>query len=108
MTDCLQVFCTTDTREEAEAIAERLVRGGLAACVQIAGPITSVYRWEGEVARSEEWLLLAKTTAAAFEALEAAVVTMHSYEVPEIVAVPIRAGSEAYLVWLRESVTISG
>lgn len=104
MSDCLQVFCTTGTREEADAIAERLVRGGLAACVQIAGPIASVYRWEGEVARSEEWLLLAKTTAEGFEALEAAITRMHSYEVPEIVAVPIERGSDAYLAWLREAV----
>ncbi len=106
MTDCLQVFCTTDKRDEAEAIAERLVRGGLAACVQIAGPIVSVYRWEGEIARGEEWLLLAKTTADGYEALEAAIVAMHSYEVPEIVAVPIEAGSEAYLAWLRGSITV--
>lgn len=104
MTDCLQVFCTTDSRGEAEAIAEALVREGLAACVQIAGPIVSVYQWEGEVARAEEWLLLAKTTAARYRDLEATIAAVHSYEVPEIVAVPIERGSEAYLAWLRQAV----
>ncbi|NLO07361.1 MAG: divalent-cation tolerance protein CutA [candidate division WS1 bacterium] len=104
MTDCLQVFCTTDDRDEAEAIAEALVRDALAACVQIAGPITSVYHWEGEVARAEEWLLLAKTTAERFPELEIAIVGMHSYDVPEIVAVPIASGSAEYLQWLTAAV----
>lgn len=104
MSEYLQVFCTTDSRDEAEAIAEALVRDGLAACVQISGPIQSIYRWEGEVARAEEWLLLAKTTAAQYQALETAIVALHSYDVPEIVAVPIERGSEAYLEWLRNSV----
>lgn len=100
----LQVFCTTGSRDEAEAIAEALVCDGLAACVQITGPITSVYRWQGAVERAEEWLLLAKTTAERYEALEAAILAMHSYDVPEVVAVPIERGSEAYLRWLSESV----
>ena len=105
MSDHLQVFCTTDSRSEAEAIAAALVRDELAACAQIAGPIVSVYRWEGEVERAEEWLLLAKTTAAGYDPLEAAIVGMHSYDVPEIVALPIERGSEAYLQWLETSVT---
>jgi periplasmic divalent cation tolerance protein len=104
MTEYLQVFCTTDSREEAEVIAEALVQGEHAACAQIAGPITSVYRWEGEVERAEEWLLLAKTTAALYEALEEAIEEVHSYDVPEIVAVAIERGSAAYLQWLAESV----
>ncbi|MBD3291521.1 MAG: divalent cation tolerance protein CutA [Armatimonadia bacterium] len=100
----LQVFCTTDDRDEAETIAEALVRDELAACVQITGPITSVYRWQGAVERSDEWLLLAKTTSDGYETLEATIVKMHSYDVPEIVAVPIECGSEAYLRWLETSV----
>ncbi|MFO8082105.1 MAG: divalent-cation tolerance protein CutA [Armatimonadota bacterium] len=104
MANHLQVFCTTDSREEAEAIAEKLVREELAACVQIAGPITSVYRWQGAVERAEEWLLMMKTTSEAYEALEEALIGRHSYETPEVVAVPIERGSEAYLQWLRAAV----
>lgn len=104
MADYLLVTTTTEARAEAEAIAERLVRSDLAACVQVLGPMTSIYRWEGEVARAEEWLVLAKTTAERWPQVEAAIAEMHSYEVPEIIALPIAAGSEAYLGWLRESV----
>lgn len=105
MSGYLQVLCTTDDRDEAEAIAEMLVNERLAACVQIAGPITSVYRWEGAVERAEEWLLLAKTTSERCEALEDAITRVHSYDVPEIVALPIERGSEAYLRWLVGSVS---
>lgn len=104
MTECLVVTTTTEARAEAEAIAERLVREHLAACVQILGPMTSIYRWEGEVTRAEEWLVLAKTTAELRPQVEAAIAQMHSYEVPEIIVLPIVGGSEAYLSWLCESV----
>ncbi len=104
MTGCMVVMTTTDSREEAEAIAERLVNDRLAACVQIAGPITSIYRWEGELERAEEWLLLAKTTAGRRLEVEAAITQLHSYEVPEVIALAIEAGSEAYLAWLRRNV----
>lgn len=104
MSDYLLVFCTTDDRHEAEKIAERLVDAELAACVQIVGPMLSVYRWEGAVERAEEWLLLAKTTADSYTDLEAEIAALHSYDVPEIVAVPIARGSEAYLQWLSGSV----
>lgn len=104
MTNCMMVMTTTDSREEAEAIAEGLVNDRLAACVQIVGPITSIYHWEGELERTEEWLLLAKTTADRWPEVEAAIVRVHSYEVPEVIALAIEAGSEAYLAWLRESI----
>jgi periplasmic divalent cation tolerance protein len=104
MSDYLQVFCTTDDRREAEEIAQMLVERELAACAQITGPITSIYRWEGAVERAEEWLVLAKTSAGRYQALEDAIEAAHSYEVPEIVAVPIERGSEAYLRWLNNSV----
>jgi periplasmic divalent cation tolerance protein len=104
MMDHLQVFCTTDSREEADVISETLVREGLAACAQITGPITSVYRWKGSVEHAEEWLMMIKTTSEAYEALEAAIIEHHSYETPEVVAVRIEHGSEAYLDWLRAAV----
>ena len=72
----------------------------LAACVQIVGPIISTYRWRGKVERDEEWQCWAKTRGERFERVEAAIRRVHPYEVPEIIAMPILAGSSAYLAWL--------
>jgi len=81
-----------------------LVAARHAACVQVVGPITSRYWWEGAVEVSEEWLCLAKTTADRYPALEAAIRQLHSYDEPEIVAVAVVAGSPSYLEWvLRET-----
>lgn len=97
------VFMTAPDGEEAGRLAELLVEKRLAACVQILPGMESVYRWQGRTERQREVLLLAKTTRAKFEALEREVRAVHSYETPEIVAVPIIAGSPAYLQWLAES-----
>ncbi len=100
----LQVQCTTESRGEAEAIACALVEGRLAACAQIAGPIDSVYRWKGAVEQAREWLLLVKTTAERYGAVEATIVQMHSYEQPEVIATEIATGSAGYLAWISDSV----
>ena len=100
MGDVLQVTTTTPTRAEADALAQALVEARHAACVQVVGPVTSRYWWEGAVEVSEEWLCLAKTTADAYPALEAAIRALHSYDEPEIVAVPVVAGSASYLDWV--------
>ena len=104
MNESLVVLTTAPTAEEADALAAALVERQLAACVQIVGPVTSVYRWEGAVQRSEERLLLVKTTAAAYPRVEAAIRELHSYECPEVVALPIEAGSRDYLAWIRAHV----
>ena len=104
MNESLVVLTTAPTAEEADALAAALVERQLAACVQIVGPVTSVYRWEGAVQRSEERLLLVKTTAAAYPRVEAAIRELHSYECPEVVAQPIEAGSRDYLAWIRAHV----
>ena len=96
------VLMTAANREEANQIAEMLVSARLAACVQILNEIESVYRWQGEVKREQEILLLAKTSRARFEELESKVRAMHSYETPEIIALPITAASEPYLKWLLD------
>jgi periplasmic divalent cation tolerance protein len=93
---------TAANREEANQIAELLVSARLAACVQILPEIESVYRWQGEVKREKEILLLAKTVAARFDELESKVRALHSYETPEIIALPITAASEPYLKWLLD------
>ena len=101
MNPCIQVTTTTKTREEAQTIARCLVEQKLAACAQISGPITSIYRWQGEVETAEEWLCLLKTQKALYEELERAVISLHSYETPEIIAVEIIEGSRDYLSWLK-------
>ncbi len=107
MTDCIQVTTTTSTQEEAQRIADALVEARLAACVQIVGPINSVYRWQGEVERATEWLCVVKTERRLFAAVEAAIKRLHSYEVPEILAVDVAQGSEDYLRWLHEELARS-
>jgi periplasmic divalent cation tolerance protein len=100
MTDCIQVFTTTPKETNARKIAGALVKRRLAACVQVLGPIRSTYRWRGKIESSDEWLCLIKSTAALYPQLERAVRKLHPYEVPEILAVPVVAGSRDYLDWL--------
>jgi len=97
----LQVVSTTDQREIAERIATALVEDRLAACVQICGPITSIYRWQEKIERAEEWLVVAKTHRELFARVESAIRAHHNYEVPEILATPVVAGHADYLQWLR-------
>jgi periplasmic divalent cation tolerance protein len=98
------VLTTTSSRDEAAAIAASLVERRYAACVQIVPQIESFYRWEGKVANDTEWLLLCKTTAGRYEEVERAIRELHSYTVPEVVALAIERGSSDYLEWLRRSV----
>lgn len=81
-------------------MAGGLVEARLAACVQIIGPVRSVYRWQGQVERADEVLLSIKTRAALYPQVEAAIRELHSYEIPEIVALPVAAGLPAYLDWI--------
>src|SRR5262249_51942504 len=105
MTDSIVIFVTAGAEAEAEAIARALVEEQLAACVNILSPIRSIYRWQGKVADDREWLLVIKTRAERFAAVESRVKALHSYQVPEIIALPIVVGAEGYLRWLRESVS---
>ena len=98
------MLVTVGSREEAERLADALVGERLAACVNIVGPIRSIYRWQGEVCRDDEHLLLIKTTRQQCESLERRVCELHSYDVPEVIVLPIESGSAAYLTWLREQV----
>lgn len=100
MNEYLQVFTTTEKREDADKIASTLVEKKLAACVQIVGPITSTYRWKGKIETAQEWLCLLKTRSDLYPELEKAIKDLHPYETPEIIAVPILAGSQDYLQWL--------
>ncbi len=100
MTDYIQVITTTATHDEAEIIGRALVEERLAACTQILGPIMSIYRWEGQIETSEEYQCWAKSRNGLYPQIEAAIRRLHPYQVPEIVAIPVVAGSESYLKWL--------
>ncbi|MDD5448170.1 MAG: divalent-cation tolerance protein CutA [Actinomycetota bacterium] len=100
-----QISTTTNNRDEANKIARLLVEQKLAACVQIVGPIKSIYRWEGKVEEAEEWLLIVKSKEALFERVKKLIKENHSYDVPEILLVPITGGSQDYLEWLESNLT---
>ena len=102
MTDTILILVTAGSETEADTIAKTLVEEHLAACVNLVSPIRSIYRWKGKIVDDREWLLVIKTQASRFAAVEARVTALHSYQVPEVIAVPIQAGAEAYLRWLRE------
>lgn len=104
--EAIVVLMTAANGEEAARLADLLIGAHLAACVQILPEMESVYRWEGKIERQAEILLLAKTTRSKFEELEREVRALHSYDTPEIIALPIVAGSAPYLAWLTESVKL--
>jgi periplasmic divalent cation tolerance protein len=99
--DCLEVRVTASSREEADRICSAVVAERMSADAQKIGPIASTYWWDGEIQQAEEWLLLMKTTTERFEELARLVRDLHSYEVPQIVAVPLVAGTDDYLDWIR-------
>ena len=100
----VQILTTAGSAAEAERISAMLVERRLAACVQVLGPISSRYRWQGKVERDQEWQCLAKTEAGRYAEAEAAIRETHSYEEPEIIAIPILAGSRGYLGWISANV----
>ena len=97
------ILSTTDTLESAQKISTALVEAREAACVNIVSGIRSIYRWEGKICDEGEFLLLIKSSADKFEAVRNRVRRLHSYQVPEIIALPISAGDPDYLAWLRSS-----
>jgi periplasmic divalent cation tolerance protein len=100
MTDKIVVLTTCESRLDADKIADALLAGRLAACVNII-PMSSVYRWKGKVERAEELLLIVKTRRALFDQVRSTLERIHPYEVPEAVALPVVAGLDAYLQWIE-------
>lgn len=98
----LLVLANVPDQPVAEKIATALVEQGLAACVNILAPATSVYRWQGKMQRESEIPLLIKTTQARYQELERAILQLHPYDVPEIIALPVTAGLPAYLAWMQD------
>ena len=104
MTDKRIVLSTTGSADEAHKIARHLVEHRLAACVNIVPAVESIYRWQGKLESSEEWLLLIKTSAGRFAEVRDAIRRLHSYDLPECVAVSVEDGSADYLEWIGDSV----
>jgi periplasmic divalent cation tolerance protein len=104
MTDKRIVLTATGSEDEARKIARHLVEHRLAACVNIVPQVASVYRWQSKVEEASEWLLIIKTTAAAFAQVREAIAEIHSYELPECICLTIEDGSPNYLEWIAESV----
>ena len=96
-------LCTVPDRKTGEKIARALVEERLAACVNVLPGVTSVYHWQGKMEEAAECLLVIKTGAQKFEAVKGRIKALHSYELPEVIAVPITAGSSEYLNWLTDS-----
>jgi periplasmic divalent cation tolerance protein len=105
MTDKRIVLTTAVSEEEALKVARHLVERRLAACVNIVPQVASIYRWQDKVEEAREWLLIVKTTAAAFGQVREAIAELHSYELPECICLTIEDGSPAYLQWIAESVS---
>lgn len=104
--DYCVVLASTSSQAEAEKIAKVLVESQLAACVSLV-PITSIYTWDNKLHQEQEWQLLIKTEQVMFAAITLKIQELHSYEVPEIIALPLVAGSKSYLQWICQQVNLS-
>ncbi len=105
MSDRMVALSTVGSAEDAERIARALVESRLAACVNIVAGVISLYRWQGAVLRDQERLLVIKTRTDKLEALRTALIALHPYQLPELLALPIEAGHGPYLAWLDEAVS---
>jgi len=101
MIEFVQVRVAVGSKEEAEKISQRVVEKRLAGCAQILGPIASTYWWKGKIEKAKEWLCLMKSRADLYQELETTIRRLHSYDVPEILATPIKSGNKEYFVWLE-------
>ena len=104
MSEFIQVMTAIGSRDDAQKIAEATVGKRLAACAQVIGPITSTYWWQGAMEAAEEWLCLVKTRKDLYKELEQAIREAHPYDEPEILAIPVVAGSQGYLAWVEREV----
>lgn len=95
------VLVTTETKEAAVRIGEKMVTAKLAACANIIPGVQSIYRWKGKVVKAQEVLLMLKSTKTRYPALEKAIKSMHAYEIPEIIALPVKEGLDRYIGWVR-------
>ena len=102
MGEYIQVSTTTGSKEDALKIARKIIQERLAACVQVEGPIESIYRWEEKIQEDEEWLVTVKTRRDKYESLEQTIKEIHPYDVPEIIGMPLTEGLRKYFEWMDE------
>jgi periplasmic divalent cation tolerance protein len=105
MTDKIVVFSTCGSQEEAERLARMLLDQHLAACVNVISPVRSFYRWKGAIESTSEWLLAIKTSRERFDRVRATLESAHSYELPEVLALPVVDGSPNYLAWMESELS---
>lgn len=98
--DFIQVHTAIDSREAAQRIADEVVTRRLAACCWVSGPITSTYWWQGKLEQAEEWVCTIKTRRDLYDELEKAIKEVHTYDTPEVLAIPVLVGSKSYLDWI--------
>jgi periplasmic divalent cation tolerance protein len=108
MTDKIVVFSTCGSGEEAERLARKLIDERLAACVTVVTPVRSFYRWQGVVEEAAEWLLVIKTSRELFSNLRQSLESAHSYQVPELIALPVVEGAPNYLAWMTSELQAAG
>ena len=108
MKEYIQISTTTGRKKDAEKIAQVLVQKKLAACVQVIANVSSTYWWKGNIERTREWLCIIKSGKTLFEQVEKAIKEIHPYEIPEITAVPLVAGSKEYFRWLDKRLSTLG
>lgn len=106
LNDHIEIHVTYPSAETAEKTGMELVNQRLAACVQIDGPITSIYRWQNKTEKEKEWRLTIKTKAALFTSVKDVIRSCHPYEVPQIIAIPVTHGFDAYLNWIDQEVGV--
>ncbi len=104
MTDAIVVLVTASSADEASRLARAVVDERLAACVNLVAGVRSIYRWQGEVCEDQETLLVIKTGRASFARLERRIAELHSYDVPEVIALPVERGAATYLTWIATQV----
>jgi len=102
MTEYCVIYCTVESTDEGKRIADALVQKELAACVNMVGPHRSLYKWKGETCDDEEYLLIIKSRKTLFESVRVEIRSLHSYEVPEIIALPVIIGDEEYAGWMND------
>jgi periplasmic divalent cation tolerance protein len=105
MTDKIVVLTTCGSEDEARKLASVLIEKHMAACVNITSPVTSVYRWKGSIEQAQEWMLIIKSRRERFEELRVVLESAHSYELPEVLAIPVVEGSPNYLAWVEAETT---
>ena len=102
MSEYIQVITSVEKREDAEKIAGILLKNRLAACIQILGPVTSKYLWKGKIENSREWLCIIKSKKNLYKKIQKEILSVHSYDIPEILAFPVADGSKSYLEWINK------